>query len=251
MSTCLDRRRSALIAMVVVGCLASASCGDNSGGDGGGTPAASASVTGTFVDSPVDGLRYTTTSNPGGGFTSGGGHFQCQPGDVVRFFIGTRQLGNEQPCSSDVVTAVSVLGASSVTAPQVVNLSQLLLTLATTITPALITIPQTLPGFNSALVPAFTDPNFDVAVLAALPAGTPLVSNAQAISQLESALKLLTVTIVNGGTVTSNPAGINCIAGTGTCSYVFQTGGVITLAASGRGSPDGAAAAVRALVPVL
>ena len=85
--------------------------------------------TGIFVDSPVDGLHFTTSSNPTGGFTSGGGHFECQSGDVVMFFLGTRQIGNPQPCPSEIVTAVSILGAASVTAPEVVNLARLLMTL--------------------------------------------------------------------------------------------------------------------------
>ena len=72
---------------------------------------------GIFVDSPVDGLHFMTSSNPMGGFTSGGGHFECQAGDTVTFFIGTHQIGNPQPCPSEIVRAVSVLGASSVTAP--------------------------------------------------------------------------------------------------------------------------------------
>src|SRR5437868_9922675 len=202
-------------------------CGDGNGNKG--------TSSGIFVDSPVDGLHFTTSSNPMGGFTSGGGHFECQVGDTVTFFIGTHQIGNPQPCPAEIVTAVSVLGASSVTAPDVVNLAQLLMTLATSVTPTLMTLPQPLPpGFNSSLVPAFTDPNFDAAVVAALPTGTPLVPNAAATTQLQTSLKMLTV-IDNGGTVTSTPAGINCIAGVGTCSLVVLTNIVMTLTETGPG----------------
>src|SRR5207248_9066554 len=111
-------------------------CGDGNGNKG--------TSSGIFVDSPVDGLHFTTSSNPMGGFTSGGGHFECQAGDTVMFFIGTRQIGNPQPCPSEFVTAVSVLGASSVTAPEVINLAQLLMTLATSVTSTLLTLPQPL-----------------------------------------------------------------------------------------------------------
>jgi hypothetical protein len=203
-------------------------CSDGSSGD-------KETSTGIFVDSPVDGLHFTTSSNSMGGFTSGGGHFECQVGDTVRFFIGTHQIGNPQPCPSEIVTAVSVLGASSVTAPEVVNLAQLLMTLATSVTPTLMTLPQTLPpGFTSSLVPTFTDPNFDTAVVAALPTGTTLVPNEAASTQLQTSLKTLTV-IDNGGTVTSTPAGINCSAGVGTCSFVVPTNTVVTLTATGPG----------------
>jgi len=213
--------------LVIGSALLLVACGDGNGDKG--------TSTGTFVDSPVDALHFTTSSNPTGGFTSEGGHFQCQAGDVVRFFIGTLQIGNPQPCPAEIVTAVSVLGASSVTAPEVVNLAQLLMTLATNVTTTLITLPQTLPAeFISTRVPAFTDPNFDTTVVAALPTGTLLVTNAAATTQLQTSLKMLNI-ITNGGTVTSTPEGINCSAGVGICSFVFPTNMVVTLTASGTG----------------
>ena len=202
-------------------------CGDGKGDQG--------TSSGIFVDSPVDGLSFMTSANPMAGVTSGGGHFECQAGDTITFFLGTRQIGNPQLCPTEIVTAVSVLGASSVTAPEVINLAQLLMTLATSVTPTLMTLPQTLPpGFNSSLLPAFTDPNFDTAVVAALPTGIPLVPNAAATTQLQTSLKTLTV-IDNGGTVISTPAGIHCNAGVGTCSLVVPTNTVMTLTADGPG----------------
>ena len=165
----------------------------------------------------------------------------------MRFFIGTFQIGNPQPCPSGIVTAVSVLGASSVTAPEVVNLAQLLMTLAASVTATLMTLPQTLPAdFNSTRVPAFNDPNFDTTVVAALPTGTSLVTNAAATTQLQTSLKMLNV-IAHGGTVTSTPDGINCSAGVGTCSFVFPTNMVVTLTAGGIGLPAGAVVGARGL----
>jgi FG-GAP repeat/Divergent InlB B-repeat domain len=217
--------------------LAACGGGSSTSESGGTSPANTTTITsGTFVDSSVDGLPYSTSSNPAGGITGGGGHFQCQPGDTVRFFLGARQIGNAQPCSSDTVTVVSVLGAASVTDPQVVNLTQLLLTLATSVTPSVMTLPQPLPaGFNSARVPPFTDPNFDTDVLAALPPGTILATTTAATTHLQASLKMLSVTIANGGTVTSTPVGINCVSGVGICSFVFQTNAVVTLTATGTG----------------
>jgi hypothetical protein len=196
---------------------------------------AAAPTTGTFVDSPVDGLHFTSPpSNPAGGLTSGGGNFQCQLGDNVTFDLGGKVIGTPQPCSSNAVTAVSVLGATSATDPSVVNLSQLLLTLGPIVN-NVIQIPQPLPaGFNGSLVPAFNDPNFDTAVVPALPAGTTLVSNAAATAHLATSFKTLSVTIVNGGIVTSTPLGINCTAA-GTCSYSFVASTAVTLTATGTG----------------
>ena len=211
-----------------------ASCSGGDGGGGGGTPPAASPTTGTFVDSLVDGLHFTSPpSNPAGGFTSGGGHFQCQSGDNVTFDLGGKVIGNPQPCSSNVVTAVSVFAATDITDPKVVNLSKLLLTLGP-IVKDVIQIPQPLPaGFNGSLVPAFDDQNFDADVQAALPNGTGLVSEAMATTHLAASFKTLSVMIVNGGTVTSNPAGISCTVGT--CSYAFVTDTAVTLTATGTG----------------
>ena len=224
-----DVRPAKLSTILVIGVAGFlVSCGDGSSGNKGVS-------TGIFVDSRVDGLQYATSSHPKAGFTHEGGHFQCDFGDTVTFFIGTIQIGNPQPCPSDIVTAVSVLGTSSVTAPEVVNLAQLLMTIATSVTSTVITLPHTLPsGFMSTLVPAFTDPDFDTAVVEAFPAGTLLVSEEAAIAQLQTSLKMLHV-IDNGGTVTSTPTGIRCTARVGTCSFAFPTNTVVTLTASGSG----------------
>ena len=211
-----------------------AACSSGGGDGGGGTPPAAAPTTGTFVDSPVDGLHFTSPpSNPAGGFTSGGGLFQCQSGDSVTFDLGGKVIGTPQLCSSNAVTAVSVLGATSATDPSVVNLSQLLLTLGPIVN-NVIQIPQPLPaGFNGSLVPAFNDPNFDTAVMPALPTGTTLVSNATADAHLATSFKTLSVTIVNSGTVKSEPPGINCTVAK--CFYDFVTDTAVTLTATGAG----------------
>lgn len=192
-------------------------------------------IQGTFIDRPVDGVRYTTASNPVGGYTSGGGHYLCHLGETVTFFLGTRQLGVSQPCT-EVVTVASLLRATSLTDPQVVNLAQLLMTLDSQVSPDVITIPVPLPGgVSPANIPPFTDPNFDTNVLAALPGGTVLVTEATALAQLQQALKQVTVTGMPQTTVTSTPAGINCINGAGICSTYLPTGTVVTLTAMGAG----------------
>ncbi len=192
-------------------------------------------ITGTLVDRPVDGIRYITSTNPVGGVTSGGGHYLCHAGETVTFFLGTRQLGVSQPCS-EVVTVAALLRATSLTDPQVVNLAQLLMTLDNQVSPDVITIPAPLPGgVIPANIPSLTDPNFDTNVLAALPGGTVLVTEAAALAQLQQALKQVTVTGVTNATVTSSPAGINCVNGAGTCSTYLPTGTVVTLTATGTG----------------
>ena len=52
-------------------------------------------LTGTFVDAPVDGLEYTTSSGLSG-VTSNGGKFSFRDGDTVTFKVGNVTLGDVQ-----------------------------------------------------------------------------------------------------------------------------------------------------------
>src|SRR6476646_10500931 len=100
------------------------SCG---GGDGEGTPAAS---TGVFIDSPVQGLTYSSTPSGLSGLTGPNGEFLYRPGDLVTFSIGGRQIG--AALGQLQITPFTLLGRTSV--PSVthegpVNVAQLLLAL--------------------------------------------------------------------------------------------------------------------------
>ncbi|MFV1959982.1 MAG: hypothetical protein ACC662_11295, partial [Planctomycetota bacterium] len=57
------------------------------GGSGGGAK----TLTGVFVDAPVEGLVYRTPTHQG--LTDAGGTFRYEPGEVVRFFLGDVLLG--------------------------------------------------------------------------------------------------------------------------------------------------------------
>ena len=219
------------------------SAGLVSGCSGGGSSSSStppvsttppASTVGTFVDSPVDGLHYTSPpSNPAGGVTRGGGHFQCQADDHVTFDLVGRVIGIPQPCSSNPVTAVSVFGATSATDPKVVNLSRLLLTLGCPLVDNcnVIQLPATLPALPGTLDFSLPTTTFATNIQAA--GGLTLVPEATATTHLQASFKMLSVAVVNSGTVTSVPAGINCSAGT--CSVPFLTGTEVTLTATGTG----------------
>lgn len=219
--------------VIVTALIAGCSSGGDSGG--GGTPPAASPISGKFVDSTVDGLHYTSPpSNPVGGVTTNGGQYQCMPGDSVTFDLGGRTIGTPQPCGP-LTTAVSVFGATSVTDPSVVNLARLLLTLGgLPNSNNVIQLPSPLPGTLPTPLPNFSDPTFATQ----LQTGRfPLtVSDAQAIAHLQTSFKTLSVTVVNSGTVTSNPAGINCTAA-GTCSFAFVADTVVILTATGTGFP--------------
>ena len=79
----------------------------NGGGGGNDTKATTPStLTGTFVDSPVKGLRYETPTQSG--LTNELGEFIYLEGEAVTFYIGGTQLGFA--LGSDVVSPFSLLG---------------------------------------------------------------------------------------------------------------------------------------------
>ena len=63
------------------------------GGGESGAPQISLDVkTGVFLDSAVEGMKYSTTSGQEG-FTTAAGEFKYSEGDNIRFFIGGIDLG--------------------------------------------------------------------------------------------------------------------------------------------------------------
>lgn len=200
------------------------------GGDGGPPPSppAATPLSGTFIDSPVQGLGYSTSPSGLSGITDANGQFNYNQGDTVTFTLYGRTIGAPVP-ASPVVTALTVFNATSLSDSRVINLSQLLLTLAGGAPQS--DSPIIIPASPPANFPAtldFSAANFDTSF-----PGLTLASEGTAATHLQSSFKTLSVTLANNGTVTSNPAGINCTAGT--CSAVFQTGTVVTLTAIGTG----------------
>jgi len=63
------------------------------------------SITGTFVDEPVEGLFYTCSSGSSG-FTDNKGNYTCLIGDNAEFFIGTSKIGT-LAAQSEVITPYS------------------------------------------------------------------------------------------------------------------------------------------------
>jgi len=83
------------------------------GGGGGDAPA---SITGVFLDSPVNGLKYK--ANPSGqtGTTRRGGKFICKAGDTIGFYVGDVALG--QTLCKEIVTPIDLVpGAIDETYP--------------------------------------------------------------------------------------------------------------------------------------
>ena len=101
-------------------------CGGGSGGDDGSnfvkydpdTP-----LTGTFVDAPVKGLRYTTKTQ--NGYTDEKGHFQYKENEYIAFYLGDLYLGRVQ--ARKLITPYT-LGGGSPAAPstKAINIAILL-----------------------------------------------------------------------------------------------------------------------------
>ena len=104
-----------MFAFTLIGC---------GGGGGGGesTPTQETIKTGKFVDSPVQGLEYFTTSQ--NGITDSDGAFKYKDGEVVNFKIGGITLGAVE--GSSIITPVEIVNADSMRENKVVQLLQFL-----------------------------------------------------------------------------------------------------------------------------
>lgn len=101
--------RSALFSFCLFGLV---SCGGSSGG--GVVDQPPEPLTGVFVDSPVEGLHYSTPSRSG--MTNANGEFQYLPGETVTFSIGAVELGSTTGRAE--ITPFTLFG---LTAPQDLN----------------------------------------------------------------------------------------------------------------------------------
>jgi hypothetical protein len=165
--------------VVLVISLTLTACGG--GGDGGGTQPVAAPSTGVFIDSPVQGLTYSSAPSGLSGLTGPNGEFLYRAGDLVTFSIGGRFIA--QVPGQPQITPFTLLGRTgtpSVTDAGPVNMAQLLLALDSVPGPETITVPETLPIF-----PVQTDfffPEFDTEMQTA---GIPIASEADAIAHLQ------------------------------------------------------------------
>lgn len=206
----------------------------------------SATTTGTFVDGPVEGLGWRTSSGMSGK-TGAGGTFQFMQGDTVTFFLGDpipaggRQIGaGVQPVllanGTGLVTSLHIFGTNNKADHRVVNLARLLLSLHNGAAPTpggTIVIPLQLPAGLPAALPNLDVPPATFNTVGPVPVNVPA---ATATTHLNGSFSTVSVTIAGAGsgTVSSTPAGItNCT--TSTCSSTFANGNAVTLTATGAG----------------
>jgi hypothetical protein len=149
-------------------------CGGGGGGGGGGT----AVNTGVFVDSAVQGLSYSTSTQSG--LTNAAGEFKYRDGEVVTFKIGNIEIGSAY--GADYLSPLDITNSYLPVDTAASNVARLLQTLDTDDNPDNgITLPANVAALASTL-----DVNDTAAVEAAI--AEVLVSATAAEAHLESTL---------------------------------------------------------------
>ena len=114
---------------------------------------------GYFIDSPVEGLQYETTT--WSGTTDSQGTFYYQDGEQITFSIGSVILGNTT--AKSIVTPVDLGGSGATTSStKVINIARLLMSLDQDGNPDNgITISETVRNALSGIVVDLSNPNLD------------------------------------------------------------------------------------------
>lgn len=192
----------------------------SSGGDGGGGtgPGASApELTGTFVDAPVAGVAYTTSSGLSR-VTDNQGSFRYRAADNITFSYGQTRISPIPIPAASQVTPWTVFGLNSPDPadPRWINLARVLQTFNNSL-PAVSPAVQALPAIDFGQSPAaFTGDPAVANFLAAANAPQPLVSAAQAITTLGQQFAIL------GSWTAQNTFGPNFIVFTAMADGTFM-----------------------------
>jgi len=101
-------------------------------------------LSGNFIDGPLGGLQFKTSSGANG-TTDLNGKYTYNIGDTVEFFLGTQRLGDKVSAAA-IVTPLTVCGATSLidntpAAQKATNMIKLLLALDTKDNPYGLTLP--------------------------------------------------------------------------------------------------------------
>jgi hypothetical protein len=111
---------------LAIAALLGACSGGGGGSDDPVPPPAPQKVSGVFIDSPVQGLRWE--SGQLSGITDANGRFEYFQDDAVSFYLGDILLG-ESTGFSVIIPVDIVSGAQSIDNPAVLNIARLVLTL--------------------------------------------------------------------------------------------------------------------------
>jgi hypothetical protein len=157
------------------------------GGGSSSDPVTATTVTGQFIDAPVQGLGYLCSSGKRDK-TNSNGEYICNVGDNVTFFIGSVELGTVA-AQSAAITPYTLFPNNRDAA---INLARLLQSLDADNTDAIITV-DTILEASLPTATDFTEASFETTIEAAL--GITLVSTLDAETSMNAAI------IAVGGTV--------------------------------------------------
>lgn len=127
-------------------------------------------LTGSFIDSPVKGLKFVTTSGIEG-ITDKNGNFTYNTGDEITFYIGEHTLG-QGVTGSKTITPLEICDATNIeTSTKATNLVRLLLALDTGDNAYGLTLPDNIDElinteFNLNEILEMVDNNFETAITA-------------------------------------------------------------------------------------
>ncbi|MGF1741874.1 hypothetical protein L4C34_12500 [Vibrio profundum] len=112
----------------------------------GGSTASQTQTSGSFVDAPIAGMAYTTSSGKSG-FTDSEGNYSAPKGDTITFYLGGKENGLKIGAASgrDVLTPFEATGSYQ----RAVNLAVILQSLNTGSSEDIITIPAALKNITS------------------------------------------------------------------------------------------------------
>lgn len=178
---------TARLAQLVTAILLLTGCG---GGEGPtaipGTPRL---LSGTLVDAPIGGARFTTPTQQG--FTGVDGGFLYRENEMITFAIGDIVLGTV--AAAPLITPVELTGSVDPTAPAAVNMMVFLQTIDIDSNPLNgITISNAARTAAAGQMLDFNSPTFAtdvVTVLAALAPGKPVISATQALANFYEAYR--------------------------------------------------------------
>ena len=202
-------------------------CSGGGGDGGGGTPAAAPTLTGTFVDAPVAGLPYATSSGLSGA-TNSQGQFSYRSGDTVQFSYGSTVLGSIPAVPQVTPWTVFGLNSPDPADPRWINLARLLQTFNNALPPVTPAIAALQPIDFNQTDAAFAGNQDVVALLNAMGSNPAnLVNAAQATATLTQQFALL------GSWFAQNTTGPNFIV------FTAMADGTFTISEDGSSDPTG------------
>lgn len=102
-----------------------AACSSGGGGSDDSGDTSKPELSGVFIDSPIQGLRFESSPSGKNGFTDANGTFLYEEGDTVSFFIGSILVGSA--AGDSLLTPVSLVsGAADTSNTEVLNIARFL-----------------------------------------------------------------------------------------------------------------------------